>query len=141
MILQQFLRFTVTRPLTQQLILQELCEKNADSKAKLQDQMMKMMNNNKPGDSVKTTLIGAPLPASSATLSPVRSHTSPSSPRTSPEGGCYLQPPPPSLTPSSSALPPHSHSNGSGLPPPSSPSVISPQNCYHPVKENSQCAR
>ena len=136
LILQQFLRFTVTRPLTQQLILQELCEKNADSKAKLQDQMMKMMNNNKPGDSVKTTLIGAPLPASSATLSPVRSHTSPSSPRTSPEGGCYLQPPPPSLTPSSSALPPHSHSNGSGLPPPSSPSVSSSSSLPSPSPLN-----
>ena len=46
LILQQFLRFSVTRPLTQQLILQELCEKNADTKAKLQEHMMKLMSNN-----------------------------------------------------------------------------------------------
>ena len=135
LILQQFLRFTVTRPLTQQLILQELCEKNADSKAKLQDQMMKMMNNNKPGDLVKaTTSIGAPLPATSATLSPIRSHTSPSSPRTSPDGGCYQQA---SLTPSSSAPPAHPHSNGSsGLPPPSSPSVSSSSSLPSPSPLN-----
>ena len=37
LILQQFLRFSVTRPLTQQLILQELCQKNEDTRARLQE--------------------------------------------------------------------------------------------------------
>jgi len=78
LILQQFLRFTVTRPLTQQLILQELCEKIADSKVKIQEHMIKIMNNNKPGDSVKAVSLPPPS-SSSSTISPARSHPSPSS--------------------------------------------------------------
>ena len=46
LILQQFLRFSVTRPLTQQLILQELCQKNEDTRARLQEHMLKLMSNN-----------------------------------------------------------------------------------------------
>ncbi len=41
-------RFGVTRALTQQLLLQELCEQNPDSKQKLQEYISKLMNNNKP---------------------------------------------------------------------------------------------
>merc|ERR1719410_3365380 len=92
LILQQFLRFSVTRPLTQQLILQELCEKNADNKHKLQEHMMKMMNNNKPGEHVKQASPSLPTSTSSANspssaVSPVLSHPSPvsSQSRTSPE--------------------------------------------------------
>ena len=99
LILQQFLRFSATRALTQQLILQELCEKNADTKAKLQEHMMKLMSNNnqtKPiSDSQKAASPGShgptshqpTSPSSSAGVSPVRSHPSPVSSlsRTSPE--------------------------------------------------------
>ena len=104
LILQQFLRFSVTRPLTQQLILQELCEKNADTKQKLQEHMMKLMSNNNTnskvgeGEAKQSSLVvssptslqppTSPASASSApALSPARSHHSPSSShsRTSPE--------------------------------------------------------
>ena len=39
------IRFGVTRALTQQLILQEVCERNPESKARLQEYMAKLMNN------------------------------------------------------------------------------------------------
>ena len=109
LILQQFLRFSVTRPLTQQLILQELCEKNADTKAKLQEHMMKLMSNNNTktnnsdnnsnnSGSVKAAVSPgsasggqAPMspPGGSSSVSPARSHSQPSPAssqcRTSPE--------------------------------------------------------
>ena len=111
LILQQFLRFSVTRPLTQQLILQELCEKNADTKAKLQEHMMKLMSNNNtktssssdnsgsvkaavsPGAAsqpgLQPTSPGSGGSSVSAAVSPARSHSQPSPAsslsRTSPE--------------------------------------------------------
>ena len=108
LILQQFLRFSVTRPLTQQLILQELCEKNADTKVKLQEHMMKLMSNNNTKTSntsdntnsggVKPAVspgsasgLGGPVspPGASSSVSPARSHSQPSPAsslcRTSPE--------------------------------------------------------
>ena len=102
LILQQFLRFSVTRPLTQQLILQELCEKNADTKAKLQEHMMKLMSNNNTktsnnsdnnsskaavspgaasgGQDPGQAIIGGPgsPPGGSSSVSPARSHSQPS---------------------------------------------------------------
>ena len=90
LILQQFLRFSVTRPLTQQLILQELCEKNADTKQKLQEHMMKLMSNNNTnskggeGEGTKQSSLMVTSPTShqpptspaSASSAPVMTHSS-----------------------------------------------------------------
>ena len=130
LILQQFLRFSVTRPLTQQLILQELCEKNADSKAKLQEHMMKMMNNNvKPGEnSVKPVGPPPPLAQTSSTVSPSRSHPSPSSQRTSPES-LSSQAPQPLVHAGSNGTSSPSISSSCSLP---SPSPLNKLQSMHP---------
>ena len=162
LILQQFLRFSVTRPLTQQLILQELCEKNADTKAKLQEHMMKLMSNNntsKPpplgGDtSVKQQPVtsspsshGPPPTSPSSSVSPVRSHSSPVSSlsRTSPESGLSQQQ---SSVPTSSSGDRHfnGHPSSSSLPSPSitssssisSPSPLNKLQSMHPFDYRKQ---
>jgi len=137
LILQQFLRFSVTRPLTQQLILQELCEKNADSKHKLQEHMMKMMNNNKPGEPVKQTSPSLPTSTSSANspssaVSPVLSHPSPvsSQSRTSPESVSSHHTVPTSSLPVNGSLPPPSPVTSSSSI--TSPSPLNKLQSMHP---------
>lgn len=47
LVLQQFLRFGETRPITQQLILQELSERsNEENRARLQSEIRKLMERN-----------------------------------------------------------------------------------------------
>ena len=150
LILQQFLRFSVTRPLTQQLILQELCQKNEDTRARLQEHMLKLMSNNNtkqqaaadtkeprrqqtsPGSQQQPASPGSVSSAASA-VSPARSGLPSPSPasslsRTSPESVLSHAPPPPppqQAVPTSSQ-PPHNGSLASPATSSSASSLSSP---------------
>ena len=139
LILQQFLRFSVTRPLTQQLILQELCEKNADTKAKLQEHMLKLMSNNnqsvgKPSVKTDSAAVAPVSPPQSSSVSPARSHPSPVSSlsRTSPDSLVKDNPGQQSAVP---AKPESVSSQNGGSP---SPSPLNKLQSMHPFDYRKQ---
>ena len=135
MVLQQFLRFGETRPITQQLILQELSDKTNDERHRAQTEIKKLIERNSlaaaqaAAAAAHQRLAAAaspPTPASigGGSLSPRSRHTSPG--RRTPSVGS-----PPSSS-SNFLLSPKHHLSPSAtptsVPPPTSPIIASPLN-------------
>ena len=149
-------RFGVTRALTQQLLLQELCEQNPDSKQKLQEYISKLMNNNKPNNGLVDSdsnpqldserkgaspslgggsSLAALSPGNHSQASPLSASPVSTTPSGGPGGGPLIPPP-------HSTISPVLQMNGGGatssLPPPSptssmtSPSPLNKLQSMHP---------
>ena len=150
LVLQQFLRFGETRPITQQLILQELSERsNEEHRVRVQSEIKKLMERNSVAAAAAQQQLAAAAQAAAlrppqtspltmnnnglhqnnkqradrdSTSSPARSPHSKASPSVSPSSSSVVSPKAPGgLASPSSTTTPTSSVNGTGGLPPSSP--------------------